>query len=376
MQDSYGREINYARISITDQCNLRCVYCMPAAGCAYRHRTAAGVEISEQAPLSVAAAPLLPIAVPQEAPGISVPYLSAAEILRICTVFADLGIHDLRITGGEPLVRSDVVELVRSLKKIPGIRRVALTTNGQLLGGMAASFKTAGLDGINVSLDTLDAAAYRSITRGSDLALTLVGIDAALDAGLSPVKINCVLQDRDRLDDALKIAALARDRNIRVRFIEMMPIGMGVNFPGVPGGEVRRRLEEAYGPWGINAGSGIYTGNSAGSGPARYGRFPGFREAVGFISPLSDRFCGSCNRIRLSSVGFLRSCLHGEAGITLRPALEQEDDVQLRHDIVSAIISKAAGHCFSITAEGSGQAALRQAAPGGALLSYMSRIGG
>ncbi|GHV01817.1 cyclic pyranopterin monophosphate synthase [Spirochaetia bacterium] len=343
MQDAYGREINYARISITDQCNLRCVYCMPAAAC-----VSAEVLRPQQRQ------------VPQDT------YLSAAEILRIGTVFADLGIHDLRVTGGEPLVRSDAVDIVRSLKKIPDIRRVALTTNGQLLGNMAASLKPAGLDGINVSLDTLDAVAYRSITRGGDLALTLAGIDAALAAGFSPVKVNCVLLDRDRRDDALGIAALARDRDIRVRFIEMMPIGMGVNFAGVSGGEVRNILEEAYGPWEP-------AGAADGSGPARYGRFQGFREAIGFISPLSDRFCGKCNRIRLSSTGFLRSCLHGEAGINLRPALEQQDDVQLRDDIVSAVNSKAAGHRFSITADGQEQA--EQAGPGAAP-AFMSQIGG
>jgi cyclic pyranopterin phosphate synthase len=298
----------------------------------------------------------------QEAPDA---YLSAAEILRICAVFANLGIHDIRVTGGEPLVRSDAVDIIRSLKKIPGIRRVSLTTNGQLLGAMALPLKTAGLDGINVSLDTLDAAAYQSITRGGDIALTLAGIDAALVAGFSPVKINCVLLDRDCRDDAPDIAALARDRNIRVRFIEMMPIGMGVKFTGVSGGEVRRRLEEAYGPWKAEPVSGDIIGadkNAVGSGPARYGRFQGFREAVGFISPLSDRFCGTCNRIRLSSIGFLRSCLHGEVGINLRPALEQKDDTQLRNDIASAIISKAAGHRFSITAErtGQGQAIMSQ----------------
>ncbi|GHT57178.1 cyclic pyranopterin monophosphate synthase [Spirochaetia bacterium] len=345
MRDSYGREINYARISITDQCNLRCVYCMPAAACT-------GAEALH----------------PQKRQAPQDTYLSAAEILRIGTVFADLGIHDLRVTGGEPLVRSDAVGLVRELKKIPGIRRVALTTNGQLLGGMAASLKLTGLDGINVSLDTLDAAAYRSITRGGDLALTLGGIDAALAAGFSPVKVNCVLLDRDRRNDALGIAALARDRDIRVRFIEMMPIGMGVNFAGVSGGEVRGILEEAYGPWepaGAADGSGGEP-RLAGSGPARYGRLRGFREAIGFISPLSDRFCGTCNRIRLSSTGFLRSCLHGEAGVNLRPALEQQDDARLRDDIISAVNSKAAGHCFSITAD-------RQEQPGPA---FMSQIGG
>ncbi|GHU88914.1 cyclic pyranopterin monophosphate synthase [Spirochaetia bacterium] len=362
MRDSYGREINYARISITDQCNLRCVYCMPAAACM-------GAEVLR----------------PQKRQASQDTYLSAAEILRIGTVFADLGIHDLRVTGGEPLVRSDAVDIVRSLKNIPGIRRVALTTNGQLLGDMAASLKAAGLDGINVSLDTLDAAAYRDITRGGDFALTLAGIDAALAAGFSPVKVNCVLLDRDRRNDALGIAALARDRDIRVRFIEMMPIGMGVNFAGVSGGEVRSILEEAYGPWepaGVPDGSGgeprlkLSVGKQAsaiGSGPARYGRFRGFREAIGFISPLSDRFCGTCNRIRLSSTGFLRSCLHGEAGVNLRPALEQQDDAQLRHDIVSVVNSKAAGHRFSITADGQEQA--EQAGPGAAP-AFMSQIGG
>jgi cyclic pyranopterin phosphate synthase len=362
MRDSYGRDINYARISITDRCNLRCVYCMPAAACG-------GAEVLR----------------PQKQQASQDTYLSAAEILRICAVFADLGICDLRVTGGEPLVRSDAADIVRELKKIPGIRRVSLTTNAQLLGGMAASLKAAGLDRINVSLDTLDAAVYRSITRGGDLALTLAGIDAALAGGFSPVKVNCVLLERDRRDDALGIAALARDQDIRVRLIEMMPIGMGVNFAGVSGGEVRRTLEETYGPWepvgadaGVSGSAASAAGSGgepwlaaslAGSGPARYGRFQGFREAVGFISPLSDRFCGKCNRVRLSSSGFLRSCLHGEAGINLRTALEQQDDGQLRDDIISAVNSKAAGHCFSITAD-------RQEQAGQAGSAFMSQIGG
>jgi cyclic pyranopterin phosphate synthase len=212
---------------------------------------------------------------------------------------------------------------------------------------MAEKLRKAGLDEITLSLNTLDGDKYRRLTLG-ELCKPLEGIDAVFRAGFPRLKINCVPLDAESREDAVSIAALARDRNILTRFIEMMPIGAGSAFPGASGALVLQWLEAEYGPWELR-------GDVFGPGPARYGSFRGFTGMAGFINPLSEPFCGSCNRIRLSSGGFIRSCLHREEGIDLRPALEKKDNRKLEEDIRLAILHKPQGHRFGLLpAEGPG----------------------
>jgi cyclic pyranopterin phosphate synthase len=309
MRDRFGREIGYARISITDRCNLRCVYCMPESGVkSLRHGD----------------------------------ILSYENILRICRVFAALGIRKFRVTGGEPLVRKGAVSFIARLKELEEVS-VTLTTNGLLLPETARALRGAGLDGVNISMDARDPSVYRRLTRGGDVGQVLAGIDAAAGAGIPLVKVNCVPLGEESREDVLQVAALARDRALHVRFIEMMPIGPGSAFEGVDNDRLREWLELEYGSWtplenGLNG--------SYGSGPARYGSFDGFQGKVGFISALSDCFCEKCNRIRLTATGLLRTCLNRIDGADLLPALAGPDDGRLFEDIRAAILEKPERHDF------------------------------
>lgn len=307
MLDGYGRVIDYARISITDRCNLRCVYCMPETG------------IQKLSCDDV---------------------LSFEEIIRICGILAGLGIRKLKITGGEPLVRLGVSSLVSSLKAIPGIEQVSLTTNGVLLSKLAGELAAAGLDAVNVSLDTLDPVNYRALTRVGNLEDALFGIDNAISAGIKAVKINCVPIAGMNDGGAVELAALARDRDVHVRFIEVMPIGLGKSFPRVEGHKMRELLEEAYGemtPFGENLGNG----------PARYYSLQGFQGKIGFINAVSGCFCAGCNRIRLTADGVLKTCLHTDIGVSLLDGLAHEDDNTLAEQITQAIMGKPAMHSFT-----------------------------
>jgi cyclic pyranopterin phosphate synthase len=310
MRDRFGREIDYARVSITDRCNLRCVYCMPESG----------VKLLRHADI-----------------------LSYENILRICRVFAALGIRRLRVTGGEPLVRRGAVGLIAGLKALDGVS-VTLTTNGLLLPETAYELREAGLDGVNVSLDARDPSAYCRLTRGGDVRRVLAGIDAAAEARIPLVKVNCVPLGEGSREDVLGVTALARSRPVHVRFIEMMPIGPGGAFLGVDNGRLREWLEREYGSWtpledALNKGYG--------GGPARYGSLPGFQGKIGFISALSGCFCESCNRIRLTATGLLRACLDRAGGVSLLPALADPDDGRLFADIRAAILDKPERHGFT-----------------------------
>jgi cyclic pyranopterin phosphate synthase len=317
MQDRFGREIVYVRISITDRCNLRCVYCMPESGVKpLRHED----------------------------------ILSYENVLRICRAFAALGIRKFRVTGGEPLVRKGAVSLITRLKELEGVS-VALTTNGLLLAETARELRGAGLDGVNVSLDTLNPSVYCRLTRGGDVRRVLAGIDAALEAGIPHVKVNCVPLGEESREDALLVASLARARPIHVRFIEMMPVGLGAAFAGVDNGRLREWLEREYGAWTpLDSGPNEALHES---GPARYGSLPGFQGKIGFISALSDCFCESCNRVRLTAAGFLRTCLNRDDGVSLLPALADPDDGRLFADIRAAILNKPERHDFIIQKEAS-----------------------
>ena len=306
MRDGQGRQIDYLRISVTDRCNLRCVYCMPPDGVEW---------------------------IPHDQ------ILSYEEILRLCRVFADLGLHRVRLTGGEPLARRRLDELIRGLKAIPAINHVAVTTNGTLLAPQLPALLDAGLDAVNISLDTLDRAQFAAIARRDALGDALAGLEAALAAPGLTVKINCV-PTADNADQWVPLARLARDRHLAVRFIELMPIGLGGDMPGVAEADLRRRLEEALGPLAPCEAD-------PGGGPCRYFRPNGFVGKIGFISAMTHQFCSSCNRVRLTATGFLKTCLQYNKGVELKPLLEAgSDDRALEQAIVGAILEKPAAHHF------------------------------
>lgn len=281
--DGFNRPITYLRISVTDKCNLRCIYCMPEGGLPWLQR--------EQ-------------------------ILSYEEIVRIVQAAASLGVRTIRLTGGEPLVRRNLSRLVRAVASVPGIDDIALSTNGLLLEAQLDELVAAGLRRINLSLDTLRADRFYEIARREGLDAVLRAIDAALEAGLSPLKINCVVMRGKNDDELLDFAQLTQRRPIFVRFIEVMPVheNLGLQRDAyVSSDEILERiraigeLQPVCGP--------------AGNGPARYFSFPGAAGAVGVISPLSHDYCERCNRVRLTADGRLRLCLFGDHALDLRSAL-------------------------------------------------------
>lgn len=306
MLDRWGREIDYLRISLTDRCNLRCVYCMPEEGICQIPRK----ELLDQ-----------------------------AEIIRICSVMAELGISRIKITGGEPLVRKICTPLIKELKCIPGIRQVTLTTNGLLLEKNLPELLQAGLDGVNISLDTLDRENFRKITRRDEFWQVQKGIKAALSYEGLKVKINCVptIQTKEEL---LEIARLAKDHPMHVRFIEMMPVGLGRQFTAMREDTLREILENEFGEM-------IPIYEKLGNGPCHYFSIPEFQGKIGFISALSHKFCDHCNRIRLTSVGYLKGCLQFEKGADLRALLRSgATDEILMDTIKNVIYEKPVGHNF------------------------------
>ena len=283
LSDSFQRPINYLRISVTDRCNLRCIYCMPAQG----------VELREHSDI-----------------------LSYEEIDKIARAAAELGISQVRLTGGEPLVRMGLPELIEMLAVIKAIDDIALTTNGVLLGEYAAELKAAGLKRVNISLDTLKPDRFRGITRGqSELKQVLDGIEAARGVGLEPVKLNMVVMSGINDDEILGFAAKTIDEGWHVRFIELMPVnGQGSDAPHfVAATEMRQRLE--------SLGQLEPCLPSAGNGPAKYFRFGKASGTIGFITPVSEHFCFNCNRMRLTADGRLRPCLLSDYEIDLKTPL-------------------------------------------------------
>lgn len=280
--DPFGRRISYLRISLTERCDLRCAYCYP------RGRRESSAENA----------------------------LSAEDLWRIAAAAAGLGIHRLRLTGGEPLLREDLTEIVTRLSALPGVTDLALTTNGQRLAERAAALAEAGLRRANISLDSLDAETYRCITGGGDLEAAQRGIDAALAAGLSPVKINVVLTSGGALgEDRLEaFAELAATRPVHVRFIEAMPTCVHVGY--VPAEQILAALRARH--------SLVPVPGPEGGGPARYYRLDASLGTIGVITPLSAPFCERCNRLRVSARGHLTPCLFSSRGIDLTPALREE----------------------------------------------------
>lgn len=312
MLDALGRNIRYLRISVTDRCNLRCRYCMPAEGVEWVDHSA---------------------------------ILTYEQITRLVGLFAAMGVEKVRLTGGEPLVRKGLDSLVRSIKQVPGIRRVYLTTNGLLLADQLPGLLEAGLDGVNLSLDTLDRAQFKAITRRDELDRALAGLNAALAAPGLTVKLNCVPSGEND-DQLVPLAALAKDRELAVRFIELMPIGLGSSLTRRTEAEVLARLESAFG-------SALPCPQEEGGGPSRYVTFPGFRGKVGFISAVSHRFCRSCDRVRLTAGGFLKTCLQYDCGADLKALLDAgADDAALAAAIREAIAKKPEGHHFGQASTG------------------------
>lgn len=305
--DQLGRPISYLRVSVTDRCNLRCVYCMPEEG--------------------------VPLHSHEE-------ILRYEEIARIVRVAAELGISKVRLTGGEPLVRLGLVELVRMIAAIPGVDDLSMTTNGILLAKYALPLAQAGLRRVNVSLDTFRPDRFRSITRVGKLEDVLEGIAAAHQAGLRPVKINMVVVRGLNDDEIVDFARRTVEDGWHVRFIEIMPLGAGGLWAGngyVSSAEIRRAIEEALGP--------LEAAALDGNGPARYWRLGNAEGTIGFISPVSEHFCQGCNRLRLTADGRLLPCLLSEAEIDLRAPLRQGcDDDELRELFRSAIRAKPRGH--------------------------------
>lgn len=279
--DNFGRKIDYLRISVTDRCNLRCVYCMPETG--------------------IAAKPHAEI-------------LSFEEIYTIVNIAAGLGIHKVRITGGEPLVRKDLVSLIGKLRPIKNLKEICLTTNGIYLSENACSLKHAGLDRINISLDSLNSERFKKITRGGDLEEVFKGIETALSAGFSSLKINVVLMKGVNDGEIVDFINLAKRRPLHIRFIEHMPTSLDFSDTNL-----FLSCQKAKYILSSMSGKGNFTGT------------------IGFISPISEPFCNSCNKLRLTADGWLRSCLHSSRGVNLKNAIRKGAD----KDTLARLIKEA-----------------------------------
>lgn len=307
MRDLQGREIEYVRVSITDKCNLRCLYCMPEAGV----RPMAHADL-----------------------------LTFEEIRRVVGGMARLGIHAVRLTGGEPMARRGCLELLSMLKATPGVDTVSMTSNGILLRGRVGEAAAAGLDGLNLSIDALDADLYRRVTRGGEVGDVLATLREAVDLGLR-VRLNVVPVRGVNEGELTKLAALARELPVDVRFIELMPVGLGGALEPVPTDAVRRAMAEAFGDLRPDP-------SPHGLGPAVYCKPDGFVGAIGFIGALSHAFCEGCNRVRLTPEGRLKLCLNRLAGVDLRELLRGGcTDEALMRAIREAILNKPARHGFA-----------------------------
>ena len=306
MKDKFGREIDYLRVSVTDKCNLRCIYCMGEKDNNF-------LKNDEK--------------------------LTDDEIYRIVKESSKLGIKKVRITGGEPLVRPDLVNLVSKINSIPGIEEIYLTTNGILLADMIDELAANGLKGVNISLDSLNEERFNKVTRLGKLNKVLEAIDKAIALGIK-VKLNTVIVNDINKDEIIDFVNLTKEKEIDVRFIELMPIGVAINYKGVTNEDVLKVISENYSDYEEVV-------RSKSGGPASYIKLKNAKGKIGFISAISNCFCEECNRIRLTPEGFLKQCLHFDYGIDLKSKLRTGiTDEELRKLIYDNIYDKPEKHLF------------------------------
>lgn len=306
-RDSYGRAMNYLRISLTDRCNFRCVYCMPAVGMQFQPRDE---------------------------------MLTDEELIRLVGLFAQLGVNKIRLTGGEPTVRPHLVDIVREIKRFDGIDEISMTTNALILNRIAGDLKDAGLDRINVSIDTLDPAKFKLMTRGGRLDLVWEGINAADEVGLKPIKLNTVVLKGQNEHDIHRMAELTLEHDWHVRFLEIMPMeGVGIVYDEglVTSAESQANLEQYFGA--------LESIETHPSDPARLWKIPGAKGSIGFISPISAPFCDACNRVRLTADGKLRLCLIRPDEVDFRDLMRSgASDEELLSHLRAGIWRKPWGH--------------------------------
>ncbi|MFC3114438.1 GTP 3',8-cyclase MoaA [Cellvibrio fontiphilus] len=314
--DSFGRTINYVRLSVTDRCDLRCVYCMAEEMQFLPRREVLSIE----------------------------------EFTQLGAAFVALGVSKLRITGGEPLVRQGSIRLLENLGQLPGLRELCLTTNGTHLPQYAQAIKDAGVARINISLDSLSPARFRQLTRFGDLNQVLAGIKAAQAAGFKRIKLNCVALKHYNADEVPALVRFALDEGLDISFIEEMPLGR-INDHGraaefISSEELRNQLS----PFQLSP-LASDTHNSHHAGPARYWQAAGYTSRIGFISPHSSNFCGSCNRVRVTATGRLLLCLGQENSVDLRAQLRSAhySETELRQTIINAMQHKPEKHTFDLS---------------------------
>ena len=306
MKDKFGREIDYLRVSVTDNCNLRCIYCMGEKDNNF-------LKSDEK--------------------------LTDDEIYRIVKESSELGIKKVRITGGEPLVRPDLVKIVSKINSIPGIEEIYLTTNGILLADMIDELAANGLKGVNISLDSLNEERFNKVTRLGKLNKVLEAIDKSIALGIK-VKLNTVIVNDINEDEIIDFVNLTKEKKIDVRFIELMPIGVAINYKGVTNEDVLKVISESYSDYEEVV-------RSKSGGPASYIKLKDAKGKIGFISAISNCFCEDCNRIRLTAEGFLKQCLHFDYGIDLKSKLRSGiSDEELRKLIYDNIYDKPEKHLF------------------------------
>ncbi len=305
--DPFGRHITYLRLSVTDRCDFRCIYCMDQD-----QRFARRDQV-----------------------------LTRDELLAVTRVFVSLGVRKVRLTGGEPLVRPDLIELIQGIMALPDLDELVITTNGSQLAARAKAIRQAGVKRINISLDSLRPDRFRQLTRWGDLAQVLAGIDVAIAAGFERIKVNTVILGERNGDEILDLVRFAMDKGINISFIEEMPVGEVASRPRhfYSSERIRAQIEPFF--------TLIPTTETSG-GPARYYRIPDSATRVGFISPHSHNFCADCNRIRVTAEGRLLLCLGREESLDLRAIVRRypRDDEPLRRAIIDAMRMKPAGHLF------------------------------
>ncbi|MGL4450129.1 MAG: GTP 3',8-cyclase MoaA [Sarcina sp.] len=303
MKDKCGRNIEYLRISLTDACNLRCVYCMPEKDVKFNNIKST---------------------------------LTNQELKKIIKVFAKLGIKKIRFTGGEPLLREDLDQLIK-IAKDSGINKIAITTNAILLEEKLDKLVDAGLSEANISLDTLDKQKFEDITRGGDLFKVLGAIDKALEKNIK-VKINVVIIDGMNDDEFIELCKMSIDKNLDVRFIELMPIGEGLKFKGKTQKELLEKLEKEFKVSKVE--------NVGVNGPAGYYRIHNAKGRIGFITPMSNKFCDKCNRVRITADGYLKECLHFKGGLNLKELVNDKNENLLEENLKKSIFNKQTEHEF------------------------------